>query len=478
MPTTNHVVLSQTKHGPTCTIDPINAFHRLHPTPQAIDVFLKFSANRQGSSPPKVTNLVSSNSIQLEKTAKSNHYAIIDHANGGKILGLLKHPQNSLVQVELYSGKGGFTAIVTSPSGLRYFALPGAKVKVGDTVLELEGQPITTNPAKTRQKVKKTKPQTHTPQAMILGAGLATRFEPVSGENSGYAKPAVPLVGEQSVIHLIATSLANHGFHHLFINTFFKPDTLKQGLKTCPQAQSNTLNYIDEIDAPSGSAGGLRKMLQHPERYHFDTNKALLVVQGDAVTDTNFSLLMKAHAQQKALVTIGCQYLANKNDVSKFGIIETDQSDVDGVSGRILSFMEKPQPHETSSQLANTGFYIFSPQAYPIILEVFEEMGEAGEKELDFAKHIFPRVLQKIQQQHANHPFWAQKVDGYWNDIGNPTQYLESVHDIFKRKTNHPLPENKKDFYDKGIVYWPGAKALAEQEGAKLKGNVIVVKPA
>ena len=73
--------------------------------------------------------------------------------------------------------------------------------------------------------------------------------------------------------------------------------------------------------------------------------------------------------------------------------------------------------------------------------------------------------------------FWAQRVDGYWSDIGNPTQYVEAIHDIYAGKTNFNLPETPSNFFDNGTIFWPGAKERTQQEGTHIKGNAIVALP-
>jgi hypothetical protein len=49
-------------------------------------------------------------------------------------------------------------------------------MKVGGTEISMKGDPCTSNPEKSRKNIQRDKIQNHTPQAMILGAGLATRF--------------------------------------------------------------------------------------------------------------------------------------------------------------------------------------------------------------------------------------------------------------------------------------------------------------
>lgn len=398
-------------------------------------------------------------------------------------LGHVTQLPDSPCEVELFYGKGGFMAMLTTLGGLRYFALPGSQLRVLGTSLVLHGEPITGNPNRPSLIKKTVTPQVQSEQAMILGAGLATRFERISGDSTQYSKPAVPLVGNISVIECIANTLAGHGYTRLIVNTHFKPASLKAGLA---RSKANRIDYIDEAE-PSGTAGGLRKMLLSPEIAPFlDLEKPLLVVQGDSVTDADFSALMAAHCANNALVTIGCQTVADK-DVDKFGIIVTDASGQDGQSGRINGFQEKPPLSEAKSRLGNTGFYIFSPQAYPIIGDIYREvLSQAQERArlaaqpvpaevpLDFAQDIFPAILKRGQEEPTLGPFWAQRVEGYWSDIGNPVQYLESVHDVYSGKVDLPLPTEINQYYVDGVVYWEGALAMAQRDQAQLSGNVIV----
>jgi NDP-sugar pyrophosphorylase family protein len=437
--------------------------------------------------PIHLNSMVNADRLSLKPTDTPHQLEILDTQTGNR-LGLVQQQPGSEHQVELFFGKGGFMGMITSPHGARYFALPGSTVTLPNLSLSLQGCAIVSNPQKQAKEKKNGKGirQTRTTQATILGAGLATRFERISGDSTQYSKPAVPLAGSQSVIECIANGLAAHGFTHLIVNTYFKPESLKASLARC---QGVKLDYIDE-NQPSGTAGGLRKMLLEPQWAPLlDTSLPLLVVQGDAVTDADFSSLMEAHFQQDALVTLGCQEVAAK-DVSSFGIIVTDGRGRDGQSGSITGFQEKPTPEEAKSRLGNTGFYIFSPKAYPLVREIYGQLLEktrqealaAGQPEpeevpFDFAINVFPEILRRTQANPSLGLFWAQTTEGYWSDIGNPIQYLESIHDLYAGKVDIPLPENSTRFYNNGIVYWKGAVDIAEKEKATLSGNVVVAMP-
>jgi len=398
-----------------------------------------------------------------------------------------------LAFVECFEGKGGITLMVATPNGLRYFILPGGTLTLPGFTVTLAGPPILPS-IEERQPVNPGPIQQTTTQAMILGAGLATRFEPVSGDRTQYSKPAVPLVGDRSVIRCIADHLVHHGFHHIMINTFFKPASLKASLNTL---SGGKIQYLDEPE-PSGTAGMLRKFVCEPETFsgYLDQNKPLFLVLGDAVTDADWSAIVAAHVQNNAAITIGCMKKSDE-DVKSFGIVATDQSGTDGQSGNVTLFLEKPTLEAAGlHRLANTGFYVFAPEVYPVIAACYNEMladaktkalanGQPAPTEalIDFALDIFPYVLAKAQAgeiKNANGQpmtFWAEMVSGYWNDIGNPVQYIQSVRDIYEEKTGIALPANISDFYDQGVIYWPSTKALAQADKAQLSGNVIVTLP-
>jgi len=434
----------------------------------------------------RLNGLIDPGRLALSQTQVPHQYQIMD-AKADARLGEVHQSEDSAYDIEIFWGKGGLMAMVSSPLGIKYFVLPGGSLKVQGTFVQLDGELLKSNSDKVRVQHNSNRPaQKHSIQASILGAGLATRFERISGDSTDYSKPAVPVIGTRSVIECIANGLAAHGYTKLIVNTYFKPDSLKQCLS---RSLAEEVLYIDESE-PSGTAGGLRKMLTEPEYADLlDLNQSLLIVQGDSVTDADFSALMEAHIANKALVTIGCQPVADK-DVDKFGIIVTDQSGEDKQSGRISGFQEKPNLAEAKSRLGNTGFYIFSPQAFPLIKEIYQQLLQQAQEKakanqepiptevpVDFAMDIFPAILKRVQENPELGAFWAQAVTGYWSDIGNPSQYVETVHDIYAGKVNFPLPEPLVNYYRDGVIFWEGAAALADQEGAILKGNVVVAKP-
>lgn len=432
---------------------------------------LRFGAITLENQTDKKVQLSNAKDKQSAKAGwESKELWALDAKSGQKDrVAIARQAKDAKTDVKFFQGKGGFSAIV-STDDLNYIALPGSRIELPDTLVELPGAPIEGTSAVSASNLKPAPLQTATDQAMILGAGLATRFEPVSGVTTGFPKPGVPLVGEESVIVGIARQLQKHGIKKIIVNTHYMPETVMQQLKT--GVPGMTFIFMDERKL-LGTAGGMVEALAQGK---VDRKKPILIMQGDAVTDIDLSRLINVHQQTGAKVTIGVQPV-DESELDKVGILKTDKSGADGVSGRIEAYIEKPglDPAKLEqvgdSRMGNIGFYVLSPDVYTRFVRQGKKQFRQG-KLFDYSLDFFPNMLRKGP---ASRPMmWAQKLEGYWNDIGNPKHYFAVVKDIFNGKLNLPLPADIKQFFDNGVIFWPGTKAKVEKAGADVSGNVIV----
>lgn len=411
-------------------------------------------------------------------------------------------------QLQAYSGKGGFTALLFSADRtLVYFLFPGAEVAGHGFCVTLEGQTLLNQPeaeklfnaaATPLSPTAQTTPSTDnappvTTQAMILGAGIGTRILPLTDDCTGLAKPALPLDGHHTVIGRIVHQLAANGIQRVFVNTFHARPSVQQALQRACQETGLQWTEIPE-DRATGTAGGLRTLLRQPQQFPtFNAQEPVLIVQGDAVTGVSFWHLLQAHAQANPLVTIGCQRVSD-DDVSKFGIMATDAATQDNASGRITHFLEKPSLQQAGPhRLGSTGFYVLAPQAYAHLLQLDATLLEEQQRqrqqqadtplpteveELDFAKHLFPYLLQNNAGEGM--PLYAFQVEGFWCDIGNPAQYLQTLQAIQERWLKLSACEAdtapSDQYHANGVFYWPDTFTLAQQQGLSLQGGVLVAR--
>ena len=130
--------------------------------------------------------------------------------------------------------------------------------------------------------------------------------------------------------------------------------------------------------------------------------------------------------------------------------------------GRIERFLEKPTWGEVFSDTINTGIYVLEPDVLDYIPD---------EEAYDFSKELFPRLLE------AGAPLFGYIADGYWQDIGNLTQYQEANRDALDGKVKLQIPGTRL----RENIY-VGEGSLAENidaiKGPAVIGNYCAIDPS
>jgi NDP-sugar pyrophosphorylase family protein len=423
--------------------------------------------------------------VLLEDPQRSHTYLVRNEAQDAVVAcveGTL--PEGTVF--EAYASKGGDLGVVHTENGLVYFMLPGATLHGEGFKISLAGETLNAAAVSTAPVPASAGSQSHTRQAMILGAGLGTRILPLTEEYLSVAKPALPWVGENTVIGALVELLAGQGIERIYVNTFYQKASVQKALDEACKTHGLSWYEIPEARA-TGTAGGVLHILNHPQEFpSFNVQEPLLVLQGDAVSNADLATLINQHMDAQAKITIGCQIVSDA-DVDKFGIVATKDSHTPN-SGEVSTFLEKPSLEKAGPhRLASTGFYVLSPDMYPELqrwyadrLKEEQEQAEADAqpkpdsvKEFDFAKDVFHMCLAAKLKLHA------QEVSGFWCDIGNPAQYVETLAMAYRGELHQKLPEALNRYYDAaGAFYWPGTFELAQANGHTLAGGVVVAKKA
>lgn len=273
-------------------------------------------------------------------------------------------------------------------------------------------------------------------KAMALAAGKGTRLFPLTGE---VPKPMAPVVDTPLIEHIFDL-LAAHGVEEVHVNVHYLADALLGAYGE--ESRVNGMKvHLDREEKLLGTAGGVRRLSGE-----FDDT--FVVVSGDALTDVDISDLVAFHKEKEALATIA---LHRVFDTSEFGVVEIDDGD------NIRGFQEKPDPKEAISTLANTGIYVFEPQALEYIPE---------DTFFDFAKDVFPRFLENGER------FIGYQGDFYWSDIGTLEAYRQAQYDVLSDKVRVKIPGEKRN----GSL-WVGEDAQIHPS-ASLQGYVVVGRDA
>lgn len=244
-------------------------------------------------------------------------------------------------------------------------------------------------------------------KAMVLGAGLGSRLDPLT---RSVPKPMVPVVGKPVLGHIL-DHLRQIGVRDVVVNAQYLHDVLAAKIGDGSAYGVNvTLAIENEL---CGDAGGLKRV-----QSFFDDGSGdpFLVIGGDDLTDIDLEALVEFHVSRNAVATMPVKRVT---DTSQFGIAVVDEN------GLVQRFQEKPKPEEAFSNLANTGMYVFSP-------EVFNHI-PSGEF-YGVGNNVLPALLQ------AGMRVAAMETDRYWMDVGNVAVYRQAQRDVIDGLVHVELP--------------------------------------
>ena len=240
-------------------------------------------------------------------------------------------------------------------------------------------------------------------KAVVMAGGEGTRLRPLT---SNQPKPMVPIVGKPCMEHIIELA-RSHGFEDVIVTVAFLPQAIRSYFGDGGGMGMNIEYSVEE--SPLGTAGSVRLASGRLD----DT---FLVISGDALCDFDLTKLVEFHRERGAAVTIALKRVENPLE---FGIVVTDSD------GRVERFLEKPSWSQVFSDTINTGVYVLEP-------EVLKHV--PTDRPYDFSKELFPLLLE------MGRPVYGFITEGYWQDIGNLTQYRQANFDALDARVALQIP--------------------------------------
>ena len=224
-------------------------------------------------------------------------------------------------------------------------------------------------------------------RAIILAGGKGTRLKPYT---IALPKPLVP-IGEKPILEIIIQRLINNDFTHITLTVNHQADIIKAffgdgskwGIK---------IDYSLE-EKPLSTMGPLSLIKDLPENF--------LIMNGDVLSDIDFSKLMEKHISLNSIFTISSFKREQRSD---YGVLEI------GDDKSLIGFKEKPVVEYDVSM----GIYIANKR----ILEYIPYNEVYGFDQL---------MLDLIAN---NNPAKVFRHKGYWLDIGRPDDYAKACEDI------------------------------------------------
>jgi NDP-mannose synthase len=219
---------------------------------------------------------------------------------------------------------------------------------------------------------------------VILAGGKGTRLAPYT---TVVPKPLLP-VGERAILDVVVHQLRDFGFTDLTIAVGYLAH-LVRAVMADGSRHGVRISYVEERE-PLGTVGPLANVE--------GLDGSFLVMNGDILTDLDYSELVDVHRHAGNVLTIASHSRTVQTD---YGVLHVDGGI--GPTRRVTGFEEKPVVPYTVSM----GVYVLEPRALDYI---------EPRRFLDFPELVW-RLLD------AGEPVGSYLFDGYWLDIGRHEDY-------------------------------------------------------
>jgi len=228
-------------------------------------------------------------------------------------------------------------------------------------------------------------------RAIILAGGKGTRLKPYT---MTLPKPLVPL-GDRPILEIIILQLKKHGFINITITVNHMAELIKAFFGD-GKKWNVKIDYTLE-EKPLSTMGPLTLVKDLPDDF--------LVMNGDVLTDLNYCSVFESHVNNKSIFTIASHRRSEKID---YGVLHHNENNF------LTRFEEKPH----YDFLVSMGVYVVNRNALQYI-----------PKDTFFG---FDHLMYKLLE--VKRPATVFEYDGFWLDIGRPSDYELATEKIIDSK--------------------------------------------
>jgi len=228
--------------------------------------------------------------------------------------------------------------------------------------------------------------------AVVLAGGQGSRLLPHTAE---IPKPLVP-VGERPIVEYLLKRLKKSGITRVVMAVNHMADLIEAQLGDGSRLGIE-ITYSREAE-PLSTVAPLKLIDDLPDNF--------IVANGDVLTDLDIAAVYDRHCRNHAVLTVAVYHRTEKID---YGAMEL------APDNRVTSFREKPE----YSFDVSMGIYVFARRA----LDFVPDRRPFG----------FDQLMFKLLEQRQK--VMAYPYDGYWLDIGRPSDYRQAQEDIERIKS-------------------------------------------
>ena len=269
----------------------------------------------------------------------------------------------------------------------------------------------------------------------IVLAGLknSSRMKELSNKR---AVAAMPIAGGYRSIDFVLSNMSNSHIQKVAVFTQYNAKSLNEHLNSSKWwdfgRKQGGLYVFTPTTTPEnsywyrGTADAIAQNLDFLKSSH---EPYVVIASGDGVYKMDYAKVLEYHIAKKADITIVTSTVDERDDPSRFGVINTD------ADGRVTDFEEKPIT--TDGRQVSTGIYIIRRRQ---LIELIEKAAE--EERHDFVTDILIRYknVKKI---------YAYKMDTYWSNIASVDSYYNTNMDFLKKDVRDYFFRQYPDIYSK-----------------------------
>jgi glucose-1-phosphate adenylyltransferase len=288
---------------------------------------------------------------------------------------------------------------------------------------------------------------------IILAGGNNHRMRELSSKR---AIAAMPVAGSYRSIDFALSNMSNSHVQKVAVLTQYNSRSLNEHLSSAKwwdfgRKQGGLYIFTPTVTADNnfwyrGTADAIYQNLDWLKQSH---EPYVVIASGDGVYKMDYNKVLEYHINQKADITIVCKEMPAGTDMSRFGVVRTDEN------GRIIDFDEKPMA--TDMNTVSCGIYIIRRRQ---LIELIEKC--AQEDRFDFVRDILIRYknIKKI---------FAYKITTYWNSIASVESYYETNMDFLKPEVRKHFLQEYPEVYSK-VLDLPPAKYNA---GSNVRNSLV-----
>ncbi|AGC69027.1 glucose-1-phosphate adenylyltransferase GlgD [Thermoclostridium stercorarium subsp. stercorarium DSM 8532] len=290
---------------------------------------------------------------------------------------------------------------------------------------------------------------------IILTGGKNNRLKELS---AGRSISAVPFGGKYRAIDFALSNMINSGIRNVGIPTQYNfhslIDHLGSGKEWDLDRKNDGLFILPPCLSEYGTGwyrGNADAMYSNLTFLNRSNEEFVLINQGYAIYNMNYTDMLKHHVDKDADITIACRHMTDfpKEYLCALGIVETD------TDMRITDMQEKPL--NPKSDFASMGVYIIKRK---LLISLLEESAAHGYYE--FVRDI---IIKKVNELRL----YAYEFKGYWRPLCNIQLYYMANMELLNPEIRYELFEKNGKIFTK-VKDEPPAKYNDE---AVVKNSIV-----